>query len=253
MEFNMKNRWTANADRILKYAKTQNDNGNVFPVWGTCMGFQLLGYLTGNYDPKILTSVRGQDGVINTLDFANRDKSYLYKDLTNDQLNKLSKGDGAVYFSHHWAITEATFNRISDLKNFWTIVSYTTSPYNEQFISSFESKKYPFYATQFHPEKNLYEWSVYADRTQTGNEIIQMLSNKFVEKARQSKNKFANDNEFFAMSIYKYDAKIVGTYFTQIYVFKENTSALNEQGNIRTEDFQSQNLMQKIISFIRKD
>jgi gamma-glutamyl hydrolase len=53
-----------------------------------------------------------------------------------------------------------------------------------------ESKEYPIYAVQFHPEKNLFEWKVFADRSQNGAEIVQILSNKFIEKARASKNSF---------------------------------------------------------------
>jgi gamma-glutamyl hydrolase len=37
----------------------QNDKGNVFPVWGTCLGLQLLAYLTGNYSGSVLSPVRG--------------------------------------------------------------------------------------------------------------------------------------------------------------------------------------------------
>jgi gamma-glutamyl hydrolase len=43
-----------------------------------------------------------------------------------------------------------------------------------------EAKDYPFYAVQFHPEKNLFEWKVAADRSDSGAEIVQILSNKFV-------------------------------------------------------------------------
>jgi gamma-glutamyl hydrolase len=69
-----------------------------------------------------------------------------------------------------------------------------------------EAKDYPFYGVQFHPEKNLFEWKVYADRT--ANDIIQMLSNKFVEQARKSQNSFANDSEFFEKSIYRHDPRL---------------------------------------------
>ena len=33
------NKWTKNADYILKYAISENKKGNVFPVWGTCLGW----------------------------------------------------------------------------------------------------------------------------------------------------------------------------------------------------------------------
>jgi anthranilate/para-aminobenzoate synthase component II len=32
---------------ILDYAKEQNDIGNVYPIWGTCLGLQAVMYLYG--------------------------------------------------------------------------------------------------------------------------------------------------------------------------------------------------------------
>lgn len=60
IDFNMDHRWTSNANYILKYAMEETDKGNPFPVWGTCLGFQLLAYLTGGYDNKVLSKVHGQ-------------------------------------------------------------------------------------------------------------------------------------------------------------------------------------------------
>jgi hypothetical protein len=36
----------------------QNDAVKVFPVWGTCLGFQLLSYLRANYQ-NVLSAVSG--------------------------------------------------------------------------------------------------------------------------------------------------------------------------------------------------
>jgi gamma-glutamyl hydrolase len=57
MDFDIKHRWTANADHILKYAIESNNRGNPFPIWGTCLGFELLAYLTSGYDPKVLFNI----------------------------------------------------------------------------------------------------------------------------------------------------------------------------------------------------
>lgn len=35
---------------IYDIAKEMNDNGNYFPLWGTCLGFELLTYLSANGD-----------------------------------------------------------------------------------------------------------------------------------------------------------------------------------------------------------
>jgi gamma-glutamyl hydrolase len=90
-------------------------------------------------------------------------------------------------------------------------------------LSAFEAKDYPFYAVQFHPEKNLFEWKVLADRSDSGVEIVQILSNKFVEQARNSKNTFGNDADFMKASIYNHRTQATTMSFTSIYLFNEVT------------------------------
>jgi GMP synthase-like glutamine amidotransferase len=59
VDINITNIWTQNADYILKYGIEQNKKGNVFPIWGTCLGMQLLAYLTSGYDSKAIGPVSG--------------------------------------------------------------------------------------------------------------------------------------------------------------------------------------------------
>lgn len=59
MDFNMNNTFTKNADTIMKYAIQQNKKGNVFPIWGTCLGHQLVSFLTSGYDHNVLKAVDG--------------------------------------------------------------------------------------------------------------------------------------------------------------------------------------------------
>lgn len=106
--------------------------------------------------------------------------SYLFDDLSTSLKNSLQNGNGILYFNHIKAVSTSYYQSNEVFKSFWNIVSTTTSSYNELFISGVESKEYPFYAVQFHPEKNLYEWKVNADRSDNGAEIVQILSNKFV-------------------------------------------------------------------------
>jgi gamma-glutamyl hydrolase len=58
-EIDISNKWTANANYIFEYAKAQNDQGRVFPLWGTCLGHELLSYLTAGYDQNVLERVDG--------------------------------------------------------------------------------------------------------------------------------------------------------------------------------------------------
>ena len=77
----------------------------------------------------------------------------------------MTKGHGLLYYHDNYAIKTNTFNQNQLLRKFWTMVGTSTSPYNEEFVAIMESKEYPFYGVQFHPEKNMYEWKVVADRS----------------------------------------------------------------------------------------
>ena len=191
IQFDMKNKWTQTADYILKYAIEQNKKGNPYPIWGTCLGFQLLAFLTADYDPRCLTSVRGQTAVKNTIKFTN--PSYLYDDLSDVMKYNLQNGQGILYFNHAVALRTSYFKNSNSLQSFWKMTSVSTSSYNEEFVSTIQAKDYPIYAVQPHPEKNLFEWKVNAVRSDLGAEITQILSNKFIDIARKNKNTFSSD------------------------------------------------------------
>lgn len=82
---------------------------------------------------------------------------------------------------------------------------------------------------QFHPEKNLFEWKVYADRSLEGVEVVQTMSNRFVEIARGNNNRFASPQEFAKMSIYNYKThQSDESSFTEIYIFDEKPTAVGD-------------------------
>lgn len=108
MDYDINAIWTKNADTIFKYAKDQFDQGNPFPIFGTCMGFQLLAYLSANYDDSVLSRVHGDISIIHPLTFVN--EGYIFNTLNPTQREKISKGQGLMYYSHNWAVTVDTFN-----------------------------------------------------------------------------------------------------------------------------------------------
>lgn len=59
-----------------------------------------------------------------------------------------------TYNSHHFAVKPSLFETDDSLRNFWTVTSISTVPNNgTEFVASIEAINYPFYGTQFHPEK----------------------------------------------------------------------------------------------------
>ena len=46
------------------------------------------------------------------------------------------------------------------MEKFWSPLSWNWDRHNLEYLSSIEAVNYPFVGVQFHPEKNIYEWSV---------------------------------------------------------------------------------------------
>ena len=129
MYFSLDNQWTRNADTIFKYAKEQNKKGNPFPIFCTCLGFQLAAFLTSNYDNNVITDVQGDINIILPIDVVNKN-SYLMETFTKNQMDKMTKGSGIMFYSHHYAVRLNTFNTNKYLKEFWNLIATSTTPYN---------------------------------------------------------------------------------------------------------------------------
>lgn len=119
--------WTQNAEYILKYAINQNQKGNVFPLWGTCLGMQLLAYLTSGYDAAAVSAVSGEVATKNTLQI--QPNTVLYKGISDELKYYLENGRGVTYFNHHFAVRKEYFERSALLRNFWEVESYTTTTF----------------------------------------------------------------------------------------------------------------------------
>lgn len=46
--FNQSKGYSDAGEHIYKIAKQLNENGDYFPLWGTCLGFELLTYLSAD-------------------------------------------------------------------------------------------------------------------------------------------------------------------------------------------------------------
>ena len=214
----------------------------MFPIWGTCLGHQLLAFLSNNLTYP-LTAVRGQTAVLNTIKFVTADKGTLFSDMSDKLISKVTTGQGIAYFNHHWAVSRDTYDNNKNLNGFWKLIGETTSSYNEKFVSVWEARKYPFYGVQFHPEKAIFEWKVYSDKSYDSIEMTQIIANRFIEKARQSKNVYTSESEFESTNIYNYRTYTTTMSFTRIYVFNETKPAVqtvfNNENSFKIENPES--------------
>ena len=55
-----------NADYLLRKAIHANDNGIYFPVWGTCLGFQMLNIIISEY-ADVLSEIHGDEDIVHPI------------------------------------------------------------------------------------------------------------------------------------------------------------------------------------------
>jgi gamma-glutamyl hydrolase len=111
------------------------------------------------------------------------------------------------------------------LNSFFEMLSFNEAPAGQIFVSTMEARDYPFYGTQWHPEKNNFEWSQNADYSNIPHspnaiEVSEATARFFLSEARKSGHTFpeAQRDELI------YSAPIVYTgkgdwIYEQVYVF----------------------------------
>ncbi|XP_017567937.1 gamma-glutamyl hydrolase [Pygocentrus nattereri] len=203
---------------FYRLALEANLKGDYFPVWGTCLGFELLTFLTSQ---KLLLSHTNTTGVALPLDFTKESKdSRMFKDFPDDLITSLAK-EPLTENSHRWSITTESFNKSEKLKKFYRILSTNTDGQKE-FVSTVEAYDFPIYGTQWHPEKNAFEWTrPYIPHTPSAIKTTFYTAYFFVNEAKKSLHSFSSQEEEQKALIYNYSPKYTGkrSSFEQIYYF----------------------------------
>jgi len=193
--------------RILwNWAIRENQNGNFYPLWGTCQGFQLFSILAAENQSVLLHDYFDSWNVPIALQLTQPiSASRLFSGLSSRQLVTLTQKNSTQNL-HHNGVLPQSFTQNAKLRSMFQILSVNYDLKGQIFVSTIESKDYPFYATQWHPERNQYEWgpNELLDHTFEATELMQYFSNFFVQESRKNVNRFPNKNLELASLIYNY-------------------------------------------------
>ncbi|XP_019383268.1 PREDICTED: gamma-glutamyl hydrolase [Gavialis gangeticus] len=196
-----------------------NDKGDYFPVWGTCLGFEELTYLTSG---KILLVQTNTTGVALPLNFTSDAKdSRLFKNFPDELLRHLATEPLTANF-HNWSLSKQNFTANSKLWKFYKVL--TTNIHNEvEFISTMEAFEYPIYGVQWHPEKSPFEWynSSGISHSPSAVKAAYYTAEFFVNEARKSLHHFSSKKEETKALIYNYIPVFIGgsSIFQQVFFF----------------------------------
>lgn len=206
---------------IYEIANEMNSRGEYFPLWGTCLGFELLAYLANN-DTDFRRVCNAQSMAL-PLNFTNDFKqSKMFQDAPQTVIDILDQERVAANF-HHFCITPENFTSCG-LDQSWRIIATNEDKDGLEFVSAFEHKSFPYYGVQFHPEKNLYEWHKSSSIVHSIGAVksSQYFAEFFVEETRKSANLFKTDGEANRFLIYNWPAQFTGrngSALMQMYLF----------------------------------
>lgn len=184
------------AKLLFRWAKEANDAGDHFPIYGTCQGFQLMCQLAAN-NFTLKQRVKGCVGVSKPLEFTHKAKSSrLFGSLPQHVYRTLAETPCGEHM-HNYCITPETFEEHQALGSMFEVLATNEDAEGKVFVTSMEGKKYPFWAGQFHPERNGWEWTEEEEIDHSPEAIVAMhhIAAFLVKESRKSGHRFTDREE----------------------------------------------------------
>ena len=179
---------------IYEKVKQFNDLGHFFPLWGTCLGSELL-HVCANNQYETISNFVGEPAYTQLHRFTN------YSIISNifnypsyqvgQKIKKIYESEYVSLLGHHFGISPDSYKKYSELNETFEIVSTLKDLKGSEFVGIVEAKKYPIFGVQFHPEINIYEFTkpVYP-HFNNAISASSFLSKFIVSLARKNTNTF---------------------------------------------------------------
>ncbi|KAM8885126.1 gamma-glutamyl hydrolase [Spinachia spinachia] len=205
---------------FYRLALMANDDGDYFPIWGTCMGMQLLTVLVAG--ENLLESTRAEN-VVMPLDLTPEATSSRMFEGFPDNLMKALTYEPLTGNFHHYGVAVKSFQGNEKLQSFFSLLSTNVAENGVRFVSTIEGKTYPFYGVQWHPEVNRFQWSRRLNFPHSAHavQLSSLLAEFFVNEGRRSLHRFDNPEEEASSLIYNSTPVYAGNFtaYEQLYFF----------------------------------
>lgn len=189
-------------------------------MFGICLGFEVLIHHSSNqFEFRVPCSAMCQSTTMRMK--LDHKTSRLFRNAPVNVIETLENEAVTPNF-HKYCVTEENLLG-TGLDKEWQVISLSKDWNDLEFISIIEHKKYPFYCTQWHHEKILFEFVEGRNAIRAAH----YFADFFVDEARKNFNTFKNSTEEQDMLFYNYNPENVGKkgcVFQQIYGFGKSGS-----------------------------
>jgi len=197
------------AETIYQEVVNAAKNNEIFPLWGTCLGHELLLTLASNNNQSVLTNGFDSENVSWPLipQPDTRSTSRLWSPLSvPDDAWTIFTTENVTMNSHQAGVTPENFQGSKALMDTLKILAIGYDREGKAFVSSTEGITLPLYSTQFHPEKPVFEWwsTQNVNHTYHSIEANSYLQKFFVNQARMNFRTFPTPSAEAAALIYNY-------------------------------------------------
>lgn len=195
------------ARKLWNWAKEENDKGRPYPIWGTCLGFQLLHILESNVSFTELLIDTDSVAQASTIEFSESAESSAMFGTLPSALRDAAQDPtkNIILENHMFGLPPEHYQKWPVLQDNFDILTTSKDRNGQLYVSSAEHKHYPFYATQWHPEKPPFEFGMAEiPHTLEAIQVAQHLANVFIETARKSPHTFESPEEELMELIYNY-------------------------------------------------
>mmetsp|Transcript_27625 Transcript_27625/g.42265 ORF Transcript_27625/g.42265 Transcript_27625/m.42265 type:complete len:376 (-) Transcript_27625:148-1275(-) len=180
--------------KLWSLAKKSNDDGDVFPIWGTCLSFEYMVWMIGDYGRENIQDGFDSHNISLPLHFT--EAVVHSRALADIEVQTITATQPVTMNVHRHGIEPETFANDPGLSSFFDVIATSFDGNGREFVSVIEAKSYPFYGVQFHPEKPNFEYSTYPgtdipvysiNHSEDAVEVMFRLAKFFVSEARRNK------------------------------------------------------------------
>ncbi|KAH8365448.1 hypothetical protein KR093_000872 [Drosophila rubida] len=233
------------ARHIYEIAMAKNAAGEYFPVWGTCLGFQLM-MINAAGTKEVRTTCRKPRFEALPLQLS---RDYAESQLFAGQPDELAQEMGREPFAchqHRYCITESELRHYK-LHEDWHVLATRDDEDNApRFVTLIEHRKYPIAGAQFHPEKVAYELlfakpdNCRESHTAECIKLAQHFANFFVSACRRNANRFASAEQQACHMICNWQpvfcGKFIHSHWLECYLFKQHVDYPRECRSLATSE-----------------